>query len=159
MEEDKDDTSMNDSDADDDDSIENETNGQPWQRLLRQRQAKCYSESFPEPPWSCAMRQAHQKGLSILAADVANKTVPPKKSHPSQRQRKLRRLERAQEERERAQEDPNFSSKTQKASASSSSLRRTSIILTETCQATSNEALPEQTIPSKALTWKTATLT
>ena len=47
------------------------------------------------------MRQAHQKGLSILAADVANKSVPSKKSHPSKRQRRLRRLERDQE-------DPNF---------------------------------------------------
>ena len=74
MGEDKDDTSMSDSDADDDYFSES------WKRFWRQRQETHYSKTFLKPPWSCARRQAYQKALSILTADAATKTVPSQRS-------------------------------------------------------------------------------
>jgi hypothetical protein len=85
------DVDEDDDQDDDNNSIESDTSEQQfWQR----RRAQGYCQSSPEPHWSCALRQHFQKELPIPAADDANKTVPSKKSRPSQRQRHLRREER-----------------------------------------------------------------
>jgi hypothetical protein len=92
---------MNSDDTRSDDD-EQRDNAQFWQH----RQAQSYFTAIASPPpslvlprWSCARR----KRLSIPAADDADKTAPSKKPRPSKRQRK-----RAQEEKERVHDDPNF---------------------------------------------------